>query len=492
MARARKKSEEEILEPEVEVVEEEVLFDAFPKQVEFLELVFAPDPEVIMYGGAIRGGKTYGGLGALILLCLQWPGSRWAVVRKDLPTLKRNTVPSFKKIVPTQILQGQSIDKAYNESKQTVSFLNGSQLLFFPENYTQDKELNRWKGLEVNGFLLEEANENQEESFYKAIERAGTWLIPGIPKEEQPPPKILMTCNPAQNWVKRLLYTPWKLGKLPKNWHYIQSRIFDNPHIPKKYIESLKRLPKNQYQVFVLGNWDIKLKTGAEFYHSFDIDLNVKPTKYDPELPLHISFDENVNPYLPASIWQGSNGQLRQIDEIALSKPRNKIKYVCYEIARRYKFHTAGVFIYGDATSKKDDTKIEDGQNFFKLAAKYLGKFKPRIRVPKSNPSVVMRANFINAIFAGDIQGLEIVIGDNCELSIADLSNILEDSNGKKLKIKVKDPKTGITFEEFGHFSDTMDYIVTRFFASEYRTYQKGPVDSIPRTIKKKRVIKGY
>ena len=466
------------------------LFEPFPKQIEFLEKALDAHTSLVLYGGAIRGGKTFAGLGALILLCKMYPNSRWAVVRKDLQTLKRNIVPPFRKIAPSNFCKGGSFDTAYNQQDQVVTFTNGSQIILFAENYAQDKELNRWKGLEVNGFLLEECNELQEDGFNKAIERAGTWILPQ--GETQPPAKILLTCNPAQNWVKKLLYDPAQRNALPDEWHYIQARIFDNPFMPKSYIEGLKRLPKNQYQVFVLGNWNIKLKSGAEFYHKFNLDTNDGTAKYDPTMPLHISFDENVNPYLPATIWQGDGDHIRQIDEIALKKPHNKIKSVCNEIARRYKFHTGGVFIYGDATSRKDDTKVEHGMNFFNLAARYLDKFKPTKRVPKSNPSIVMRGNFINALFEGEIEGATIVIGEQCELSIADLTNVLEASDGKKLKIKETDPKTGISFEPWGHLSDSTDYFVVWYFKAQFRAYQGGASPEAPRTIKRRTIKRTY
>jgi hypothetical protein len=470
----------------------QILFDPFPKQIEFLELALGNKAELVLYGGAIRGGKTFAGLGALILLCKMYPGSRWAVVRKDLPTIKRNTVPSFKKVVPSAFCKGGSLEKAYNESDQVVTFTNGSQIIFFAENYDKDKELNRWKGLEVNGFLLEECNELNELSFYKAIERAGTYIIPDLSKEEQPAHKILMTCNPAQNWVKKLIYDPAQRGALPPGWHYIQARIFDNPYMSERYIKGLKKLPKNQYQVFVLGNWSIKLKSGAEFYHKFDLDRNSAPTKYNRELPLHVSFDENVNPYLPCTIWQGDGLKVWLVDEIALKKPKNKIKAVCEEIERRYKFHNAGMFIYGDSTSAKDDTKVEAGYNFFKLARRYLQRFKPTLRVPKSNPSVVMRGNFINALFAGEVEHCSVEIGEHCELTIGDLSNVLEASDGKKLKLKEKDPKTGVTFEPWGHLSDSLDYFLIWYFKSQYRSYQGGATEDKPRKIAKRRIIKSY
>ena len=97
----------------------EVLFNPFQKQIEFLEAVFADKHNIIMYGGAIRGGKTFAGIGALLLLCKKYPKSRWAIVRDSLPTLKRNTIPSFNKVCPMSFMQ------KYSQDTQTVTFNNG-------------------------------------------------------------------------------------------------------------------------------------------------------------------------------------------------------------------------------------------------------------------------------------------------------------------------------------------------------------------------------
>jgi PBSX family phage terminase large subunit len=280
-------------------MEKQILFESFPKQDEFLEAVFGGKHNFILYGGAIRGGKTFAGLGALLLLCKVYHKSKWVVVRNTLQTLKLNTIPSFRKICPIAFI------KSYNQDTQTVTFTNESQIIFLGENYADDKDLNRFKGLECNGFLLEEINELQQKTFFKAIERAGSHILP-----KQPRPLILATCNPTNNWVKELVYDKWKLNGLPDNWLYIPSKITDNPYIPEDYKQSLKSMPPYEYEVFVNGNWDLQERTGAEFYKYFSLDKHVKPCHYNPDLPLHISWDENVNPYLPCGIFQiqGYNG----------------------------------------------------------------------------------------------------------------------------------------------------------------------------------------
>ncbi len=450
----------------------QILFESFPKQDEFLEAIFSNKYNFIMYGGAIRGGKTFAGLGALLLLCKMYPKSKWGVVRSTLQTLKLNTIPSFTKICPTSFV------KKYNQDTQTVTLQNDSQIIFLGENYADDKELNRFKGLEVNGFLLEEVNELQQKTFYKCIERAGSHII-----EKQPKPIILATCNPANNWVKELIYNKWKTNTLPENWLYIPSKITDNPFIPTDYLESLKSMPRYEYEVFVEGNWDLQERTGAEFYKYFSLDKHVKPCHYEPTLPLHISWDENVNPYLPCGVFQISNKQVRLIDTILGINPRNTIKDVCNEFKRKYPTHDSGLFIYGDATSQKEDVKQEKGHNFFKLIQNELAKYRPIMRVSKSNPSIVMRGNFFNTILFSNFGDIEFIINPELKEAISDFTNTKEAADGTKDKTKVKDAKSGISYQPYGHISDLTDYLICEAFKNEYQIYQRGDITQYARKI---------
>jgi hypothetical protein len=452
-------------------MQKQILFESFPKQDEFLEAVFSNKYNFILYGGAIRGGKTFAGLGALLLLSKMYPNSKWVIVRDTLQTLKRTTIPSFSKICPTSFI------KSYNQDIQTVTFTNGSQILFLGENYADDKELNRFKGLECNGFLFEEINECQEKTFNKAIERAGSHII-----EKQPPPLILATCNPANNWVKEKMYNRWKTNTLPEKWLYIPSKITDNPFIPKDYLESLKSMPRYEYEVFVEGNWDLQERTGAEFYKYFSLDKHVIDCHYNPELPLHISWDENVNPYLPCGIFQIVNKEIRMIDEILGINPKNTIRDVCNEFKFRYKDHKSGLFIYGDATSQKEDVKQEKGYNFFKLIENELIAYKPILRVAKSNPSVVVRGQFINTIFYNNFSDIVVKISPNCKTAISDFVNTKEAADGSKDKSKEKDSKSGVSYQKFGHLSDLFDYICCEAFKKDFETYQRGDITQYKRT----------
>jgi hypothetical protein len=236
-------------------------------------------------------------------------------------------------------------------------------------------------------------------------------------------------------------------------------------------------MPQYEYDVFVNGDWDIELKTGGEFYKSFDLDTHTADHVYNSLLPIHISFDENVNPYITATVWQSDEhdkNKVYQIKEYCLESPNNTVRKLCDAVIRDYYDHSAGMFIYGDATSKKADTKLEKGHNFFTLIRDYLTKFNPVLRVPASNPSVVMRGNFINQIWERGFLGIEISIDRNCKNSIVDFNKVKEDNDGTKKKETTKNPNTGITYQMYGHTSDANDYFICEYFKTEFRQYQTG------------------
>jgi hypothetical protein len=233
-------------------------FIAHEKQAAFINAVFSGEYNYLAFGGSVRGGKTFGGIATLAILCKVFPGSRWAIVRTDLPTLRRNTLPAYYKF---RDQHAPDFLGEFNQGTWIAKCANGSEILLFSEGLEGDPDLDRWKGLEVNGFLLEEANELAEKSFYKAMERAGAWIIPKTkhsPSPNQPPPLILLTFNPAMNWVYKLFYKPWRSGTIAAPYFFQPSSLADNPGIPEAYKASVANLPEAEYRRFIQGEWEVE------------------------------------------------------------------------------------------------------------------------------------------------------------------------------------------------------------------------------------------
>ena len=243
------------------------------------------------------------------------------------------------------------------------------------------------------------------------------------------------------------------------------------------------------YAVYGLGNWG-KLNKGGEMYKNFDVKRHVKPWLYDPERSLHLTFDENVNPFMTLDIFQAEDLKAWQIDEICLEDPRNTLTHTIKEFADRYEPNGMTVFIYGDATSKKQDVKLEKGVNFFVLIENQLiaKGFNVVRRVPSKNPNVELRCNWFNAVLNG-LDGIEVSFGDTCAKTIGDYKYLKQASDGGKHKEKVKNSTTGVVYEKYGHNTDANDYFFTYFFSSSFDSF--GSSKAVQKTIIRNRSLKG-
>jgi hypothetical protein len=454
----------------------QVLFEPFPKQEEFINAVLSGKFSFVLFGGAIRGGKTFALLALFIILCKVFPGSRWALVRKDLPTIKRNLYPSWNKIKPDRFIQN------HNNETHTVTFVNGSQIIFYPENYAQDKNLDRWKGLEVNGFGFEEINECQQASLYKAFERAGSYVVPGL--KVQPKPIVIGTCNPTQGWVKELVYTPWKEGTLKSTWLYIQSRIHDNLPLLKAQPDYLPSLRENlntyEFLVYVEGDWDVQLKMGGEFLAKFELSDHVRPNEWDIEKMMCISLDSNVYPHIAVTCWQiepnGSVRKIKQVNELPAEDPINTGTKAGENVGKWLKSigYNQRVKIYGDRSTKNRNNIDDNKKSFFALFTEAIAKEGFRIEDCMLNnaPVVSTIADFVNAIFAGEVPGLEIEVGEHCKKSINDYIETKTNENGGILKVRVKHPTIDkLTYEKNGHLTDTLKDFIVSAFNTEYMAF---------------------
>jgi phage terminase large subunit len=259
---------------------------------------------------------------------------------------------------------------------------------------------------------------------------------------------------------------------------YLNNKYIVGPHFVDQHtiddFEKDKLTDFNYYQIYGLGNWG-KLRTGGEFWKDFNTNKHVIKSQWNKTLPIHLSWDENVNPHITCLVWQIEGKTATQIDEICLPDPRNRVLDVCNEFKKRYpKESVKGLFIYGDRTSIKEDTKLEKGENFFTKIQQNLSEYSPKLRMQSVNPSVVQSGTFINEIYRNSLEKINIFVSDICKKSLYDYQYALEDSDGTIKKSKKTNPLTKVSYEEFGHCSDAKRYFITVAFATEYQNYLRG------------------
>jgi len=434
---------------------------------------------IFPYGGS-SSAKTHSVCQRLLIYSMEGENNNSIVFKKVSSHIDKTIFATFKKIINIWGLNEYfKIQKHHIESLFTGSFISFSGL----------DDADKVKGLE--GYKKIFIDELDQVEFYD-YEQLETRLRG---EEGQ---QIIGAFNPVSEFcfIKTEIFDKEELIEVPSKINLKQvNKDGDMVILRTNYLENIwvsgdgkgggfvdKKMIKkfnkfklrniNHYNIYALGLWG-HLRKGGEFLKQFS-ETHIGTFAYEPGLPLHITFDENVLPYLTCNVFQLQNGLVRQIDEIMLEDPLNTLKDTCLEFVKRYGDNKNGLFVYGDATSKKQDTKLQKGQNFYLLIKGYLSKFRPTFRVPKSNPSVIMSKNFVNDILAGEIEGVTIGFDSKCRKSINDYQYCTEDEEGKVNKKVIKDKVTGQSYQEYGHATDCLRYILTVMFQEKYKKFMKG------------------
>lgn len=409
-------------------------------------------------------------------------------------------------------------DHNFDSYNNIVSFENGMVIFLASlENY---KAID---GIEVGWAILDETKDTREEAVKQVIvgrlRQKGMYVnaqgnLCTIEADNTPFNPLYIFTSPANvpwinDWfflseyekeINELIFSETTYFKkaVSNKFVTISSTYLNIANLPANYIENQKANLHTSLQNMLIYGSPFG-KVGGEFYKCFDRSKHVvkltallpdifgtgkKP--YCPGRPLYISVDENAIPYFPMGIYQMIGLTLYKIDEISAEWPNNTVDYICAEFTRRYFSHAAGVSLYGDATSQKDDVKQQKGNDLYALMMNQLTKFHPRRMVSKSNPSVSGRGDFINTVLEKEIFGCKFLIDEGCVKSIADYNNTKEAADRTKDKKLVTDPVTKRSYQPWGHHTDEGDYVMCSVWQNEFVKYQKGdniakPMISTPR-----------
>lgn len=400
------------------------------------------------YGGAVSGGKTIISLTILVILCKIYPQSRWHIVRASSPDLTRTVNESLSFI----LRNSAGVKWIKRKDEWFVQFSNGSRIYFLAESYDRDKDLNRFKGLMTNGFLLEQAEELQKKTFDKAIERAGRWY--GV-RGPMPPPIILLTFNPTFGWLKKLIYDKWKKGTLQSPFYYLFALPDDNPWNSEEQWRSWSNMDPETYDRFIKGIWDVKISN--QFFHQFS-SRNIGTTQLDARYDIWISFDFNVDPMTCIIAQTDHVSFLHVIKEFRIENSDT------YELCEQIKPIIYGrehvVKVTGDASGRNRMSGARGHINHYAIIQTELGLKTDQFEVPPNNPGISESRAFVNSIL---YRFPTLIVDESCEYLIEDLKFVETDID-RNGQVGIK--KTGVNNgnqkdnRTMGHLSDTFRYLL--------------------------------
>jgi hypothetical protein len=233
----------------------------------------------ILFGGGAGGGKSRLGCEWLIESCIRYPESRWLMGRAVLKTLKKTTLVTFFDVAKDWGLKKDE-HFIYNQQDGEITFWNGSVIdLKDLAYYPSDPEYDSLGSTEYTGAFIDEANQVR----LKAKEIITARLRYKLDQFGLIG-KLLMSCNPAKNWVYHTFYKPTKDGTLPDYRAFIQALASDNPFLSKAYLLTLSRIEdKNTKERLVYGNWEYDDDPLALFQtdHLDDLFTNRLPASTD-------------------------------------------------------------------------------------------------------------------------------------------------------------------------------------------------------------------
>ena len=458
----------------------QVRFELSPKQTEAYKYLHDDVSTEIFFGGGAGSGKSYFACYWHIERRIKYAGTRGLIARETLKTVNESTMVTFYDLC-SKLKLYPGIHFTHNRVMNELVWFNGSKTIVKElKYYPSDPDYHHLGSIEYTDVIIEECPEIDEKAFDMINTRIRYKL-----KEHNLIPKTLLTGNAGDSWVKKkyVCNDEGEIIQLLPFQKIVLATASDNPDkdFQKLYLSQLNKT-KNEYdrQRLMYGDWLAKPKTGKEYYFNFNRQKHVDDIKYNPRLPLHLTFDMNVNPYMTlvvAQIDTSKNGYVNVniIDEFCLKHPFNKTKSVCEAFMRKYEKHKEGVFYYGDATSHRNNTMTTDEiRHDYDIIDATLWKYLSRTscRVPRSNPPVIKRRDFILDVL-DEKTILRLRISENCRETIKDFMHLLEGADGKKFKEKARDQATNTLYEKYGHTSDAVEYFLCEAFASIFNLYAK-------------------
>jgi hypothetical protein len=438
---------------------------------------------MVLAGGAAGGGKSYLGSVWLITSCLKYPNWRAVVARKTLKSLKESTLNTILSILDTW-----EVPYNFNQKDLIINFEHNGSCIILKEmaDIPSDPTFSRFGSSEYSCAFVDEVDQISK----KAVEVLSSrlrWKVSEYGTEG----RMLMSTNPSINWVRdRFVQDSDGQPPVLKSYEkYIPFSVFDNPdkNFRDAYVKQLERLTDQaERERLLYGNWDYVDANDAVFYSGFNPRKNLVSdlykNKYDPNKALYLSFDFNIFPYLSCMAAQAFPEEkvIRIYTEI-LGDPKKKTNRTIKTAelaAKEFKNHTALIYITGDPSGIREDTRSEQGANDFSQIMRGMRNegMSGKLKLIKKAPSVSLRGEWLNTILSGeDPDGWRIEIDTNqCRKLTEDFIYGLAAEDGGKDKKKVTDIETGIRHEKYHHMSDAFDYLILAIRKNSYYIHKKG------------------
>lgn len=241
------------------------------KQQEYINLMHDPQILDLLIGGSAGGAKTFSMALGIAMFAHIYPGIHIALGRKTLKALRQSTVATLVSKVHPAVGIGKT-DFRYSTLDNEIIYKNGSKVTMIElDNLPSDPDFARFGSLEFDWAFIDEAGEITLQAKDVLRSRLGRGTAT---KQYHLTPKLVLSCNPAVNFLRNEYYNPykkmgggnfqkWRIGDVIVNGNvvpayraFLRISVMDNPFIDRNYINTLRQMPSRQRKRLLEGNWD--------------------------------------------------------------------------------------------------------------------------------------------------------------------------------------------------------------------------------------------
>lgn len=218
--------------------------------------------------GGYGSGKTFVVCLKLILLAIEFPGYRTAIIRRERKVLFQTTYQTFIGII------GENYKKLIETDDKTngvTTFKNGSQFLWLGLDRFSINDL---KSLELNACFMDQGEEMDEAVYVHADARIDRWAKVTVPEKywknnpewrmnpftgnPMAPSYNIVVCNPdlETHWIWREFHPDSVKAQSQMDTHeYIVIPSCDNAALSPENLKAMMKKDPTWVRRFVFGEW---------------------------------------------------------------------------------------------------------------------------------------------------------------------------------------------------------------------------------------------
>ena len=293
--------------------------------------------------------------------------------------------------------------RSSHETRMEIELVNGSKI----ELKGADKPYTL-RGVGIHHLVIDESQDIKIETWNKVLRPTlastrGRAIIIGTPK--------------GFNWFYDL-YMRGQDEKLRRRgtWHSWQFRTIDSPFIPISEIDAAR---SDMDEKSFRQEFEASFETmSGRVYHAFNRGLHLGNYSFDPNLPIWVGQDFNIDPMSSVIMQPQPSGEIWAVDEVVLFGSSSE--EVGEELGRRFWRYQKNLTVYPDpAGANRSHARGESDLDILRDAG-----FK-RLKYRRKHPKVSDRVNAVNRMFKAADGSIRFRVDRKCKHTIEALEQTI-------------------------------------------------------------------